>query len=165
MIGLIEVQYQFDAPLSDGQTRLPSCVGSMPGTTIGRPSGVSPGCHVTVLTYCFPSRSAVGPVEHVEVAVAIRLHEQLAGLALPGDIDECRWLHRVVVPHIVRREPKMPLQLSRLRIERDDGVRGQVVAEPIVADGYPDWDCRRATTACRAGRRRRQSSMRSRPGD
>ena len=86
-------------------------------------------------TYCVPEQElAVGAVEHVEVAVAIGLHEQLARPALPGRVDEHERLLRVVVVHIVRRELEMPLQLSGLRIERDDRIGIQVVALPIVAD-------------------------------
>jgi hypothetical protein len=54
---LNDVEYQFDAPSSDGQTRLPSRVGSMFGTTIGRPSAVRPLAQVTFFAYCFPKRN------------------------------------------------------------------------------------------------------------
>jgi len=47
---------QFDAPSSDGQTRRPSGVGSMFGTTIGRPSFVRPDAHVMFLTNGVPER-------------------------------------------------------------------------------------------------------------
>ncbi len=56
--GSNDVEYQLDAPSSDGQTRLPSTVGSRPGTIFGRPSGVRPLAHVRVFAYCVPSRNA-----------------------------------------------------------------------------------------------------------
>ena len=56
---------------------------------------------------------AVSAIEHVEEAVAVGLHEQLARLTLPVRIDQRRRLLRVVVPDIVRRELEVPLQLAR----------------------------------------------------
>ena len=52
-----DVEYQFDAPSSDGHTRRPASVGSMSGTTIGRPFASSPVAHVTFFAYCLPSRN------------------------------------------------------------------------------------------------------------
>ena len=77
---------------------------------------------------------AVGAIEHVEESVAVGLHQELARPALPGGIDQRRRLLRVVVPDIVRRELKVPLQLSGFRIQRDDRIRIEVVAAAIVAN-------------------------------
>ena len=76
MRGLNDAEYQLDAPSSDGQTRRPSRVGSMFGTTIGRPSVVRPDAQVMFFTYGVPERILAGDaIEHVEVAVAIGLQQ------------------------------------------------------------------------------------------
>ena len=104
-------------------------------------------------------------IEHVEEAVAVGLHQQLARLPLPVDVDERRRFLRVVVPDIVRRELEVPLQLSRLRIEREDRIGVEVVAEAIVADRGRARDCRSASRACRARDRRCRSAMSPRRDD
>ena len=110
MRGLYDAEYQFDAPSSDGHTRRPSRVGSMFGTTIGRPSGVSPDAQVMCFTYCVPEQELAGDaIEHVEVAVAVGLQQQLARLALPRRVHQHERLLRVVVVHVVRRELEVPL--------------------------------------------------------
>ena len=78
---------------------------------------------------------SIRAIEHVEEAVAIRLQQQLARLPLEHRIDEHRWLLRVPIPQIVRRELIVPAQLSGLRVEREDGIRVQVVALPLAAVG------------------------------
>ena len=124
--------------------------------------GVRPLAQVTFFAYCLPNRNVpFGAIEHVEEAVAVGLHEQLARLPLPRRVDERRRFLRVVVPHVVRRELEMPLQRAGLRVERDDRIGIEVVAAAIVADQIgrriagrpvdrvqlPDRRCRSATSS------------------
>ena len=107
----------------------------MLGTTVGRPVGVQTGRPRHVLHVLRAEQKlAIRPIEHVEKAVAVGLHQELARLTLPDGVHERRRLLRVVVPDVVRRELEMPLQRAGLRIERDDRVGVQVVAQPVVAD-------------------------------
>ena len=71
---------------------------------------------------------AVRPIEHVEVAVAIGVHQQLPRLAVEGAIDEHHVLVRVPVVRVVRRELVVPLACAGRRIERDHRTAEQVVA-------------------------------------
>ena len=73
------------------------------------------------------------PVEDIEEAVAIAVEQELARPAAKLDVDEHRRLGRVPVVQVVRRELEMPLQFARVRVEREDGIRVQVVALPLVA--------------------------------
>ena len=76
---------------------------------------------------------AGGAVEDIEDAVAIGPHHDFARLALPVDVGQHRDLCGVVVEFIVRRELVMPLQLSRVGIQRDDGAGIEIVAWPRIS--------------------------------
>ena len=84
------------------------------------------------VSFCTNGRAeqhlSIRAIEHVEEAVAIRLQQQLARLALEHRVDEHRRLLRVPVPQIVRRELIVPAQLSGFRVEREDRIRVEVVA-------------------------------------
>ena len=108
-------------------------------------------------------------IEHVEEPVAVGPQHQLARPALPLHVDEHRNLRGVPVVLVAGRELVVPLQFSRVGVERDHAVGIQVVggrarvAVParvriagsperqvrfrIVAAGVPDRDCRRASTS------------------
>ena len=129
-----EVEYQFDAPSSEGHTLLPSSEGSLLGTRIGRPSGVSPVAQVIFLTYCVAEQKfAVGAIEYVEETVAVGLKQEFSGLALPVRVDQRRRFLRVPVPDVVGRELEMPFQFARLGVQRHDRNSSTVVADAIVA--------------------------------
>ena len=56
---------------------------------------------------------AVGAVEHVEKAVAVELHHDLAHLARRPHVGQDRFPGGVVVEHVVRRELVVPGDLAR----------------------------------------------------
>ena len=61
-----------------GQTRLPSAVGSVLGSTIGRPLASISFAHVTCV-YGLPEQVRAGhAIEHVEEPVAVRDRHELA---------------------------------------------------------------------------------------
>ena len=76
---------------------------------------------------------AVGAIEHVEEAVAIGHHHDLARLAGDREVGEHRNLVRVPVVRVVRRELEVPLQRAGVGVERDERARVEVVALAIVA--------------------------------
>ena len=113
---------------------------------------------------------AGGAIEHVEMAVAIGVHQQLPLLAAPHAIHEDHVLRRVPVVAVVGRELIVPLALAGVGIERDDrigeqvvavaahrpiGHRGRIADRPVDACRAPDRTCPSATC-----RRRRSSSCR-----
>ena len=59
-------------------------------------------------------------VEHVEEAVAVRHHHDLARLAGDGEVGEHRHVGRIPVVRVVRRELERPLQRAGVGVERDD---------------------------------------------
>ena len=71
---------------------------------------------------------SVGAIEHVEMPVAIGVHQQLARFAVKAPVDQHHVLVRVPVVRVVRRELEVPPALARRRIERDHGAGEQVVA-------------------------------------
>ena len=73
---------------------------------------------------------AVGAIERVEESVAREMADDLARLAVDGKVVEHVHADLVVVPRIVRRVLEIPGQLARVDVQRDDGVRVQVVAGP-----------------------------------
>ena len=77
----------------------------------------------------------VRAIEHVEEAVAIGLQQQFARRSLERGINQQQRLLRIPVPQIVRRELKVPAKLARLRVERDNRVRIQVVSLTAAAIG------------------------------
>ena len=73
---------------------------------------------------------AVGPVEHIKMAVAVGVHQQLALLAAPDAIDEHHVLYRIPVVAVIRRELIVPFQLAGVGVESDHRVAEQVVHLP-----------------------------------
>ena len=101
--------------------------------------------------------AAVAAVEHVEVAVAIRLNEGGNGLFVDLDVDQPDLGVAVVVPNVVGRELEVPLALPGLDVDRQHAVAVEVVAGPCVAApvgrrvaGGPEQGLRRRVVA--AGR-------------
>ena len=67
-------------------------------------------------------------IEHEVIAVAGRLHHQLAGPAVELPIEEHRRLRGVPVVRVVWRGRVVPRQLARVDVDRDEGAGVQVVA-------------------------------------
>ena len=67
-------------------------------------------------------------VEHVEECVAIGVQHQCRILPWNLASDQHRRFGGVPIVRVVRRELEIPLQLSRLRIERQDAARVKIVA-------------------------------------
>ena len=97
---------------------------------------------------------AAGPIQDVEEAVAVRVQQQAARLAAPRRVHQDRRLLRVPIPDVVRRVLEVPLETARRGIERQNRIRVQVVALPLAPVVVGTRDCRSASTACRARRRR-----------
>src|ERR1039458_4947188 len=76
---------------------------------------------------------AVGAVENVVEAVAIRVNEELAHLAFVRRIDEDGQFNRIPVHHVVGSELEVPLHGARVRIERHDALGVEVVAHAHIA--------------------------------
>ena len=73
----------------------------------------------------------VGPVQHIEKAVAIGLNQQLARRALPVDIHQHRRLRGIPIENIVRGELVMPLQLPGRRIQCQNRAGIQVIPAAV----------------------------------
>ena len=78
---------------------------------------------------------SVRAIEHVEEAVAVGLQQQFARRALERRVYQQQRLLRIPVPQIMRRELKVPAKLARLRVERDNRVRIQIVSLTSAAIG------------------------------
>ena len=76
---------------------------------------------------------AVGAVEHIEKAVAVELHHDLAHLPVDLHVGQDRFPGGVVVEHVVRRELVVPGDLAGLR--------------PAAPAAMPCRGCRRAAVA------------------
>ena len=74
--------------------------------------------------------------------------------AVALDVDERRRRVQVVVPVVVMRGLKKPLQLARRRIEREQRRAVQIRAQPIAAIEIGRGRAESARTRCRAPRRR-----------
>ena len=72
-------------------------------------------------------------VEHVEEAVAVGDHDHFPRAALPVDVRLHRHVVRVPVVGVVRRELIVPAQPAGVGVERDEGIRVEVVSQPVVA--------------------------------
>ena len=72
-------------------------------------------------------------IVHVEEAVAVRHHHDLARPAADREIGEHRHLVRVPVVRVVRRVLEVPLQRAGVRIERDERIGVEVGAGPALA--------------------------------
>ncbi len=74
-----------------------------------------------------------GPVQHIEIAVAIRPQHGFEGRAFPRDVGEYRDLDGIVIVFVVRRELIMPLELAGIGIQRNHRAGVEVVAGPLSA--------------------------------
>ena len=100
---------------------------------MGRPESSRPAAQVWFTNGLAEQEPAVRAVEHVEEAVAVALHEQLARLAPELLVDEQQRLLRVPVVGVVGGELEVPHELAGLGPEGEDRVGPQVVAGPPVA--------------------------------
>src|SRR5262249_49281208 len=72
-------------------------------------------------------------IEDVEEPVTVCVQKHFSWLASNREIREDRYVRRIVVPRIVRRELIVPAQSAGISIESHDGRCVEVVAFPIVA--------------------------------
>src|SRR4029077_355744 len=86
-----------------------------------------------------PQERAVGSVDGVAKAVAIRLERQLERLALHGDISEHRLGNAVIIEGIVGRVLEVPLDLAGVSVESNGAVSVEVVAWPISTVPVRPW--------------------------
>ena len=70
----------------------------------------------------------VGPVEDVEEAVSVGVHQDLGRLALDIQLGEHHLGDRIIVERIVRRELVMPFDLAGLRFQREHRAGVEIVA-------------------------------------
>src|SRR4029077_1655263 len=70
-------------------------------------------------------------IQNIEEAVAIAPEHQLARAAVPIRVGQDRYLHRVIVVGVVRRELEVPLHLARVSVQREYGIRVEIVAEAL----------------------------------
>ena len=73
-------------------------------------------------------KRAIGAIEHVEKAVAVRFYNEFSPLTAESGIDEDGSFDGVVVEQVVRRELEIPFELAGVRIEREDAIGVEVVA-------------------------------------
>ena len=78
-----------------------------------------------------PERSTRDAVEDVEKTGLARQGDGVDALAVVADGHQLRRRHVVVIPQVVMDRLEVPEPLSRARIERDQAVREEVLAEPI----------------------------------
>ena len=71
-------------------------------------------------------------IKYVEVPVTIRLDQRLALLTLDIQVHQDRVGHRIPIMHVMGRELEMPLQRTRIGVERHDAARVEVVARPHI---------------------------------
>src|SRR5262249_31532684 len=69
----------------------------------------------------------VRTIDHVEVTVLVRLHDDLAVAIVDSNIREHQMLNGVVVPFIAGRALIVPLQLTGVGIDGDDGGDVEIV--------------------------------------
>ena len=74
---------------------------------------------------------AIGPVEHVEEAVAIGVQQQFGRLALVDGVDQDVGFGGIAILQIVRRELIVPLEIAGLGVERENAVGVEVVAGTV----------------------------------
>ena len=68
--------------------------------------------------------SPVHAIDHVEVTILVRLHDDFAIAIVDPNIRKQQVLNRVVVPFVARRALVVPLQLAGVCVDRED--RGDV---------------------------------------
>ena len=65
---------------------------------------------------------AIGPIEQIEVSVTVRLGKRLrhdSSVGEPHVVEQHRLIDAVVIPDVVRRELKVPLDLPSVRVKRE----------------------------------------------
>src|SRR6266478_8297337 len=72
---------------------------------------------------------AIGSIEHVKKAVAVRLYNKFSRLTAESGIDEDGSFDGVIVEQVVRRELKIPFELAGVRIEGKQAIGVEVVAQ------------------------------------
>src|SRR5262249_1101274 len=89
---------------------------------------------------------AVGPIENIEISIAIRLHDQVLVAAIDNDRD----FGGIPIVLVVPGELEMPLELASVGIERKQGVAVEIVAGAALAaiggrriSGWPENQVRR----------------------
>src|SRR5262245_64092657 len=71
---------------------------------------------------------SVGCLEHVKEPAAVCLHDNPGRLASDIQRAEDWCVHAVVVERVIRRHLECPCALARLGLQRDNGVRPEIVA-------------------------------------
>ena len=67
------------------------------------------------------------PIDHIEVTVLVRLHDDLAIAIVDLNVRKQKVLNSVVVPFVARRALVMPLQLTSVRVNGENGGDVQIV--------------------------------------
>ena len=71
-------------------------------------------------------------IKHVKKAVPVGPQDDLALLTFPLDVGQDWNLNRIKVEIVVRRELKIPLQFSGVRVQRNRGIAVEIVSGPCV---------------------------------
>ena len=117
-----------------GRRATPAASGSLPGSNDGPAVAPMPLAQVSACTKGAAQQElAVGAVEDIEEAVAIRLQQQLPRAAAVRRIHQHGRFGGIPIVQIVRRELVVPLQLAGRGIERQHGIGIQIVALALVA--------------------------------
>ena len=77
---------------------------------------------------------AGGAVQHIIIAVAVGLEQQLARLAFVIGIQQHRHFQRVIIMGVVRRVLEIPFHLAGIGTEGHDAVAVEIIARPLLAD-------------------------------
>src|SRR5882672_328132 len=72
-------------------------------------------------------------IEYVEESISVSLHEQFPRPPFVGKIDQNRGFRRVVVKQIMRRELEVPLEPTRVGIQREYTIGIEIIAGPWTA--------------------------------
>src|SRR5207253_7477305 len=80
-----------------------------------------------------PNRLARHAVEHVDESLLARLRDDVDVATVMPEGEQLRRLREVVIPQIVMDGLEVPQPLARPRIEGDDAVAEQVVADAVAA--------------------------------
>ena len=75
---------------------------------------------------------SIGPIDHVDVAVAIRAHHHLARAAADRKVREHRLVDAVVIPEVVRRHLIEPDRFAGIGVAREDAGGPLVVARTLL---------------------------------
>src|SRR5439155_27362294 len=84
-------------------------------------------------------KRAIGAIEHVEKAVAVRFYDEFSRLTAESGIDEDRSFDGVVVKQVVRSELEIPFELAGVRIEGKQAIGIKVVARARTSIEIGRW--------------------------